>query len=54
MLLPSSHGHHYQELQVEAIKGWQVFISSLDKELPTSKDEMSFLLKTTMMLLQNL
>ncbi len=45
MPLPSSHGHRYQKLQVEAIKGWQEFISSLEKEMPTSKAKMSFLLK---------
>jgi hypothetical protein len=54
MPLPSNHSHCYQDLQVEAIKGWQEFISSLEKEMPTSEVKMSFLLKAKMMLLQNL
>lgn len=39
MPLPSSCGHRSQELQVVAIKGWQKFISFLEKEMPISEVE---------------
>ncbi len=45
MPLPSSCGHRSQALQVVAIKGWQKFISFLEKEMPISEAEMSIISK---------